>query len=122
VKDQRRLEIPVATVRGRSPAGDPRELTGLLPDCVPQRVDLPRANRGITGLAPSAQLLPVIEASSLFSASIFRTDWVGAGSSASGFACDWGLRWLGRSLGAGDNSARPRRALLYLGARPILRR
>ena len=84
VQDQRvRLEYLQATVRGRArPPEILRELTGLLPDTA-YLSELTFRDRTveITGLAPSAsQLLPVIEASPLFSGVEFSAPIVAQGA------------------------------------------
>ena len=84
VQDQRvRLDYLQATVGGRArPPEILRELTGMLPDTI-YLTELTFRDRTveITGLAPSAsQLLPVIEASPLFSGVEFSAPIVAQGA------------------------------------------
>jgi len=84
VKEQRvRLDYLRATVRGRArPPEILRELTGLLPDSAYlSELTFQERTVEITGLAPSAaQLLPVIEASPLFSGVEFSAPIVSQGA------------------------------------------
>jgi len=84
VKDQRvKLDYLRATVRGRArPTEILRELTGLLPDSAYlSELTFRERTVEITGLAPSAsQLLPVIEASPLFSGVEFSAPIVAQGA------------------------------------------
>jgi general secretion pathway protein L len=84
VQDQRlRLDYLLATVSGRArPTEILRELTGLLPDSAYlSELTLRDRTVEITGLAPSAsQLLPVIEASPLFTGVEFSAPIVAQGA------------------------------------------
>ena len=84
VQDQRvAAGLPAATVRGRArPPEILRELTGLLPDTAYlSELTFRERTVEITGLAPSAsQLLPVIEASPLFSGVEFSAPIVAQGA------------------------------------------
>lgn len=84
VQDQRaRLGYLLATVRGRArPSDILRELTGLLPDSAYlSELTFRERTVEITGLAPSAsQLLPVIEASPLFTGVEFSAPIVAQGA------------------------------------------
>jgi len=84
VQDQRaRAAYLQSTVRGRARAPEIlRELTGLLPDSVYlTELNFRERSVEITGLAPSAsQLLPVIEASPLFSGVEFSAPIVAQGA------------------------------------------
>jgi general secretion pathway protein L len=84
VKDRRlRRDYLLATVRGRARTPEIlRELTGLLPDAVYlSELTFRERTIEITGLAPSAsQLLPVLEASPLFSGVEFSAPIVAQGA------------------------------------------